>query len=367
MEEITISSNNAMEEFVYTLSSAPSWLQLLSIEEGRVLIGGEVPVGSNGIYEINFNVEGIRSGLTSMSFEMEVLSLDHANIELFGNQVEMISAAQVYEESGFTGTDLKTMEDISNMVTVSTGEKDSYGINKFYYTLEDEISWTTFQTRLVREYGNSPLTVSNVSVVEASSIKGIDWSDHEYLLTWGDEIQSIYIEKVDSNLTFINEQSSLVVFSQDSPTAEKLGSVVNDDNASFHVIRDFGEFGTLVLGTFSGDIEVFGKKILSDNRQNIFICLLDKDRNLAWIKAFGGEVNFSDLNLLISPDKNIFVVGSYLGDFEIQSLNKGFRADEKRHFYFSISEGGEFMESFEINVANGATLQGVESSLTAFI
>ena len=301
-----------------------------------------------------------------MSFEMEVLSLDHANIELFGNQVEMISATQVYEESGFTGTDLKTMEDISNMVTVSTDEKDSYGINKFYYSLEDEISWTTFQTRLVREYGNSPLTVSKVSVVEASSIKGIDWSDHEYLLTWGDEIQSIYINEVDSNLTFINEQSSLVVFSQDSPNAEKLGSVVNDDNASFHVIRDFGELGTLVLGTFSGNIEVL-VKILSDNRQNIFICLLDKDRNLAWIKAFGGEVNFSDLNLLISPDKNIFVVGSYLGDFEIQSLNKGFRADEKRHFYFQYRKVESLWNPSKLMLQMVQLYKGSNLQLTAFI
>ena len=95
------------------------------------MIGGEVPVGSNGTYEIKFNIEGIRSGLTSMSFEIEVLSLDYTHIELFGNQVEMISAAQVYKESGFTGTDLKTMEDISNMVRVSSGEKDSYGLINF--------------------------------------------------------------------------------------------------------------------------------------------------------------------------------------------------------------------------------------------
>ena len=48
LEEITISSNNAMEEFVYTLSSAPSWLQLLSIEEGRVLIGEKFQLEAMG-------------------------------------------------------------------------------------------------------------------------------------------------------------------------------------------------------------------------------------------------------------------------------------------------------------------------------
>ena len=49
----------------------------------------------------------------------------------------------------------------------------------------------------------------------------------------------------------MNEQSSLVRLQKDIHTVEKLGSIVSEGNASFDVVKDYGELGTLVSGTFS--------------------------------------------------------------------------------------------------------------------
>ena len=64
------------------------------------------------------------------------------------------------------------------------------------------------------------------------------------------------------------------------------------------------------MGTFGGNIQVLGRQIVTGH-ENVFIAKVNTLGECTWIKAFGGEAIFSNLNLIMPNSRELWFLPFY--------------------------------------------------------
>ena len=254
----------------------------------------------------------------------------------------MISQEHIFSDPGFIATDLSTGEGVTEFVEISSNDFDEQGISRTSYSIPNYSDDGLSKIRVVRRYESSPLVAQKVTKIEATEPPVVGWSLGENLHTFAKGMKAVITNGLNSDMNFTDEASTWINIHKHDDLVDKISSVLSGDDSSFHIIKDSSVGEHIVVGTFGNSIEVLDRQIVTGNENNIFIASVDALGECRWIKTFGGEAIFSNLNLIMPNSGEILVFASFAGNFEIQPLGRNFDSNINGNFHLSLSVDGKF-------------------------
>jgi hypothetical protein len=366
LQEILVSSSNNLETFSHELVSAPAWLTIRS-NGNKAFIEGEAHYGSKGTYEIEFQANGARNSSHSVSFNLVVKSLSLPQLELLGGDVMMLSKDEVFNDPGFLAVDQKTAENVSHLVEVNNSDViNEFDIRRIQYTLGDESGIASSQTRIVRQYGEAPMRADKILSIDSLNPVSFGWSLGEDINVWGSGIKTIIDWGTGNENNFTNNLCTWLKSHKSSDNQEVCSSIISGDEPAIMLVESLVGLGTVVAGTFGNQIEVFGKKIVSEYSNNIFVACVGDNGIPLWIKTFGGDATFSECQLILKDDGNILLLGIFNGGFTVGPLQRSLNSSANQLFALSISPSGEFQDLKGINGSGVVSLVNLFESNKAF-
>lgn len=208
----------------------------------------------------------------------------------------------------------------------------------------------------------------NVRKVPSNTLHAEDASGNRYYAGTLDAKQTFGDIKLESRLSEAQEKEGKLTDTwlarQDASGkwswVKNLAVVLKGEEPSLALT--VGSSGSVyVAGSFIGEIELGGEKLLSLGGSDVFVAKFDNAGNLLWSKKAGSLDNVSSPTLALDPNGNIFLAGEFagslnLGDFNLRS------GGETDIFIALLDSGGSWLWAAQTNGTKTERLLRLESA-----
>ena len=253
---LSLHADNFLATPIVGMINAPDWVQLRQIDETRFVIDGVSPLGSAGLYAINIKVQG--DGLESQdeSFDLKVIDPRIPAIELQGSAVNRISKLEEFVEPGYSSIDARGV-DLTEKVDVNESEIDSNGFKEITYFVSDEFENEASTKRLVRQYSESPLVLSNHRQKLLADGVDLTWDGHRNLSLIASSYKNLEVGGQEVPQQDLIENAW--IFSPSDLSSDRVEVNIEGDDVQLSTIKSNREM-TYILCKFLNHLTLDSKK-----------------------------------------------------------------------------------------------------------
>ena len=315
--EVTVGTENYFEQFIHYLGNAPDWVKMEQNGSFNSMLYGEAPLGSQGEYILEYEVLGQRSLPVKDSFILSVKGVSSPLIRIEGDPLIRLSKSEVFDDPGYSIVD--SIDHGLQVKTTIPAEYDDLGFKRVRYEFTDDNFSEIYSVRKIKRYEKCPLAInSNYLSLSHESGLGFDWSRGESINFW--TTQSLH----DNGNT--EQVASLEKWQMYQANHSKLTDFQSKNsflgrNLKIFDLVELADSTYLVAGSFSHELNVGDRVIMSDEKETGFVMNVDKGDEVLWIKTFGGEVEFNDFRICNERGGILKLGGSFLGSFTLEEIS----------------------------------------------